>query len=272
MPPLLDVDHITKRFPGTATDALHNVTLDVARGDVIVLIGSSGSGKSTLLRCVAGLETPDSGSIHFAFSGGAESGRRRRKPVGMVFQSFNLYPHLTSLRNVAVALVHVNGYSRAEARRRAADALSLVGLSAFADRHPGELSGGQQQRVAIARALALEPELMLFDEPTSALDPETVGDVLGVMREIATRGMTMLIATHEMEFARDVSDRVVLMSAGEICEQADSASFFVGPSTERGREFLRRFHGTVENFRPTRMADGQDLAEEDTSQRVEECG
>jgi ABC-type polar amino acid transport system ATPase subunit len=240
----LVVDRVSKRFNRAATSALREITLEVGTGEVIVLIGPSGSGKSTLLRCIAGLEKPDSGGISFGFPGRvAAKGRKGYRQVGMVFQNFNLYPHMNSLRNVSTALVHVQGLSRGEARERAAESLAQVGMSAFSDRHPGELSGGQQQRVAIARALALRPELMLFDEPTSALDPETVGEVLSVIRDIASQGMTMLIATHEMAFAREVADRVVLMNQGDICEEADCASFFAGPATERGREFLRRFSG-----------------------------
>ena len=249
MEPILSVQKLCKRFGDHV--ALNDVSLEVERGEVIVLIGSSGSGKSTLLRCVAGLEVPDSGTVQIRAdaagqqAGKQSTGKRRAAPVGMVFQSFNLYPHMNALRNVATALKHVQRLPKNEANSTAMSALESVGLGAFAHRHPGELSGGQQQRVAIARALALRPALMLFDEPTSALDPETVGDVLEVMREIAEHGMTMLVATHEMTFAREVGDRVVLMDHGEIQEQAECRRFFAGPATERGREFLRRFSHEV---------------------------
>ena len=241
MDPVLTIRNLSKRFAKQA--ALDDVSLQVEKGEVIVLIGSSGSGKSTLLRCVAGLETPDSGTVVIEplRQTHETQGRRKPMPVGMVFQSFNLYPHMNAERNVTTALRHVQRVPAPQARRIAMAALESVGMTAFAHRYPGELSGGQQQRVAIARALALSPELMLFDEPTSALDPETVGDVLSVIKDIAEHGMTMLIATHEMAFARDVGDRVVLMDQGQICEQARCDAFFTAPATSRGKEFLRRF-------------------------------
>jgi polar amino acid transport system ATP-binding protein len=246
MEPVLTVRNLCRRFGNNV--ALNDVSLEVGRGEVIVLIGSSGSGKSTLLRCVAGLEAPDSGTVQIRTQQhhGATPRQRKPMPVGMVFQSFNLYPHINAVRNVATALRHVQRLPAAEATRIAVQALDSVGMGKFAHRYPGELSGGQQQRVAIARALALAPELMLFDEPTSALDPETVGDVLAVIKDIAERGMTMLIATHEMAFARDVGNQVILMDHGQILEQARCAEFFAGPVTARGREFLRRFNREVE--------------------------
>lgn len=242
MDTVLAVRHLTKRFSDSAV-ALDDVSVEVRRGEVVVLIGPSGSGKSTLLRCVAGLEKPSEGDITLAAAQPVPADRRakRRPSVGMVFQNFNLYPHLSALENVCTALVHVLGLPRPVARQRGEEVLALVGMATFAHRHPGELSGGQQQRVAIARALALRPSLMLFDEPTSALDPETVGEVLAVIREIAAEGMTMLISTHEMAFAQEVGHRVVLMNLGQVCEESDCASFFRRPATERGREFLRRF-------------------------------
>lgn len=245
MEPVLTIRNLSKRFGKHA--ALDDVSLQVEAGEVIVLIGASGSGKSTLLRCVAGLETPDSGTVVIEplRQENETQGRRKPMPVGMVFQSFNLYPHMNAERNVTTALRHVQKLAAPEARRIAIAALESVGMAAFAHRYPGELSGGQQQRVAMARALALAPELMLFDEPTSALDPETVGDVLSVIKDIAERGMTMLIATHEMAFARDVGDQVVLMDQGQICEQARCDAFFAAPATNRGREFLRRFSREV---------------------------
>jgi len=245
MESVLTVQNLCKRFGEHV--ALGDVSLEVGRGEVIVLIGSSGSGKSTLLRCVAGLEAPDSGTVQIRTQQhhGGTPRQRKPMPVGMVFQGFNLYPHINAVRNVATALRHVQRLPAAEATRIAVQALDSVGMGQFAHRYPGELSGGQQQRVAIARALALAPELMLFDEPTSALDPETVGDVLAVIKEIAERGMTMLIATHEMAFARDVGTQVVLMDHGQIREQARCAEFFAGPVTVRGKEFLRRFNREV---------------------------
>ena len=241
MEAVLAVRNLCKRFGDHV--ALDDVSLRVERGEVIVLVGSSGSGKSTLLRCVAGLETPDSGTIEIETHDHrpGSTSPRYRMPIGMVFQSFNLYPHINALRNVATALRHVQRRPAPEATCIAMQALDSVGMSHFAHRYPGELSGGQQQRVAIARALALAPELMLFDEPTSALDPETVGDVLAVIKDIAERGMTRLIATHEMAFARDVGNQVVLMDHGQIREQARCDAFFAAPATDRGREFLRRF-------------------------------
>lgn len=242
MEPVLTVRNLCKRFDDHI--ALDDVTVQVGGGEVIVLIGSSGSGKSTLLRCIAGLETPDSGTVQIRTRRHEGETFRQRKamPIGMVFQSFNLFPHINALRNVATALKHVQRLPAPEAARIATEALESVGMGKFAHRYPGELSGGQQQRVAIARALALAPELMLFDEPTSALDPETVGDVLAVIKDIAERGMTMLIATHEMAFARDVGNQVVLMDHGQIREQAKCDEFFARPATARGREFLRRFN------------------------------
>ncbi len=242
---VLTIRDLRKRFADHP--ALDGVSLEVSKGEVVALIGSSGSGKSTLLRCVSGLEPPDGGTVEIAGlpTQGEPAIAHKRMPVGMVFQSFNLYPHINALRNVATALRHVQRMSASEARTIAIQSLESVGMGEFAHRYPGELSGGQQQRVAIARALALRPELMLFDEPTSALDPETVGDVLAVIREIAEHGMTMLIATHEMAFAREVADRVVLMDQGKIREETDCRQFFAGPSTERGREFLRRFSREV---------------------------
>ncbi len=238
---VLTIRDLRKRFADHP--ALDDVSLEVSKGEVVALIGSSGSGKSTLLRCVSGLETPDGGTVEIVRlpAQGEPAIAHKRMPVGMVFQSFNLYPHINALRNVTTALRHVQRMSASEATTIAMQSLEQVGMGEFAHRYPGELSGGQQQRVAIARALALRPELMLFDEPTSALDPETVGDVLAVIREIAEHGMTMLIATHEMAFAREVADRVVLMDQGKIREATDCRQFFAGPSTERGREFLRRF-------------------------------
>ena len=221
--------------------ALRDVTLKVAQGEKIVICGPSGSGKSTLIRCVNGLETHEAGRI---VVDGIELGNdvrqveRIRAEVGMVFQSFNLFPHLTVLDNLALAPCWVRRMPRAEAERRALELLERVKIKDQAAKYPGQLSGGQQQRVAIARALAMNPRLMLFDEPTSALDPEMVKEVLDVMMELARQGMTMLVVTHEMGFARAVADRVIFMDRGEIVEEAPPKDFFASPRHERTRAFL----------------------------------
>ena len=230
---------VIKRYG--AFEALRGVDLDVHAGEVVCLIGPSGSGKSTLLRCTNGLETIDGGEV--AFEGGALPREERalrvvRTRMGMVFQSFELFPHLTAIENVAEGLRTVLGKGRAEARRRAAAMLAKVGLADKAPNYPSALSGGQQQRVAIARALAMEPDVMLFDEPTSALDPETIGEVLNVMKRLAEEGMTMVVVTHEMTFARRVGDWVAVFDAGRIVEQGPPAQIFEAPTTERTRDFL----------------------------------
>jgi polar amino acid transport system ATP-binding protein len=224
-------------------DVLKGVDLEVAAGEVVCVIGPSGSGKSTLLRCVNLLEEPTGGTVRVA---GAEltdpdvdiDAARRR--IGMVFQQFNLFPHLTALDNVAIAQRKVLRRSREEAERTARDNLERVGLADKMDSYPAQLSGGQQQRVAIARALAMDPAVMLFDEPTSALDPELVGDVLGVMRKLALDGMTMLVVTHEMSFAKEVADRVVFMDGGVIVEAGPPAQVIGAPREARTRTFLSR--------------------------------
>ncbi len=239
--PLLVLDVVCKSFGGRPV--LDGCSLSVARGEVVVLCGPSGSGKSTLIKCVNGLEPFGSGAITVEGVAVAARGTdlpRLRARVGMVFQHFELYPHMSALANVSLAQVHVLRRSRAEADRRSAELLARVGLADRAHARPAQLSGGQQQRVAIARALALSPALMLFDEPTSALDPEMVGEVLDVMRELAAEGMTMVVVTHEMGFARRVADRVVFLDAGRILEDTPSAAFFEGPRTERARLFLSK--------------------------------
>jgi polar amino acid transport system ATP-binding protein len=212
----------------------------------VFIIGPSGSGKSTLLRCVNRLEEPSAGAITFdgvdVLAPGTDINGIRRQ-MGMVFQSFNLYPHMTALGNVALALRKVLKLSRTEAADRARAALTRVGLADKADAHPNELSGGQQQRVAIARALALEPKIMLFDEPTSALDPELVGSVLAVMRAMRESGMTMVVVSHELQFARAAADRVVFIDHGEIVEQGPPARIFGDPAHPRTREFVARIAG-----------------------------
>ncbi len=222
---------------------LRGIDLDVAPGEVVCLIGPSGSGKSTLLRCVNLLEKPDSGRItvgEFDVTDEDVDLDALRRHVGMVFQQFNLFPHLSVLENCTVAQVKVLKRSKAEAAEVARRQLARVGLAELEDRFPDQLSGGQQQRVAIARALAMDPQLMLFDEPTSALDPETVGEVLAIMRQLARDGMTMLVVTHEMGFAREVADRVVFMDAGVVVETGPAAALIADPQEPRTQDFLRR--------------------------------
>lgn len=240
---VLSVRGVTKTFG--SNEVLKGIDLEVAEGEVIALIGASGSGKSTLLRCINRLETPTSGSV--AFKGQevtAANVNEMRRHIGMVFQRFNLFPHLTALGNVTLAPQKVLGRAGGEVEKEGKDLLKQVHLEAKADSYPGELSGGQQQRVAIARALALQPTLMLFDEPTSALDPELVGEVLEVMRELAKSGMTMLVATHEMSFARDVAARVCFLDAGRILEQGPPNEVLSNPREPRTREFLARILGS----------------------------
>ncbi len=251
-PARLRVTDLHKRYGDHAV--LRGVSLEANTGDVISVIGSSGSGKSTLLRCINLLERPNAGSIEV---GGeplaltmAKDGmlraadtrqlQRVRSEVAMVFQSFNLWSHMTALENVIEAPIHVLKLSRDEAVARARRDLDKVGLANIEDRYPAFLSGGQQQRVAIARALAMEPQVMLFDEPTSALDPELVGEVLAALRTLAGEGRTMIVVTHEMSFARDVSNRVLFLHDGEIAEQGEPKALFAAPATERLRRFLKR--------------------------------
>jgi polar amino acid transport system ATP-binding protein len=221
--------------------ALDGVSTQVTKGEVVCLIGPSGSGKSTLLRCTNGLETIDGGEILFdgiALPRDEQGMRRMRRRMGMVFQNFELFPHKTALANVAIGPRTVLGMAETEANQRAAALLDKVGLADKAGSHPANLSGGQQQRVAIARALAMEPEVMLFDEPTSALDPETIGEVLDIMKRLAEEGMTMIVVTHEMTFARRVADRVVVFERGAIIEEGPPAQIFEAPCVARTREFL----------------------------------
>jgi ABC-type polar amino acid transport system ATPase subunit len=235
---ILDVN----KFYG-ATQVLCDVSLQVCEGEVVVICGPSGSGKSTLIRCVNQLEPIQSGEISI-FGEAIDRSKKGlinlRTRVGMVFQSFNLYPHMTALENVVLAPMKVKAIKRAEAEALGKSLLARVGLAHKADAHPAFLSGGQQQRVAIARALAMQPEIMLFDEPTSALDPEMIQEVLDVIVSLANDGMTMMIVTHEMNFARRVADRVVFMDAGKILEVAPPEQFFTAPREERARQFLSK--------------------------------
>ncbi|WP_244818328.1 amino acid ABC transporter ATP-binding protein [Caballeronia sp. Lep1P3] len=238
--PVISLSGVSKAFG--ATRVLNEITLDVRPGEVLVLIGASGSGKSTVLRIMAGLETTDSGEVWVNKVPLHDPKRAReiRGHVGMVFQQFNLFPHKTALGNVTLALIKARGMSAADARKRAMETLDRVGLADRASHYPSQLSGGQQQRVAIARALAVEPGIMFFDEATSALDPELVGEVTEVMRGLARDGMTMVVVTHEMGFARKTADRVVFMDKGVIAEHGDPEQIFVNPSNERTRQFLSR--------------------------------
>ncbi|MBK6465528.1 MAG: amino acid ABC transporter ATP-binding protein [Rhodobacter sp.] len=235
----VSIHNLRKSFG--AFEALRGISLDIAEGEVVCIIGPSGSGKSTLIRCINRLEdfAPES---QISVAGiPVTTGRSLaavRAEVGMVFQSFNLFPHLTVRRNVMLAPMRVRGVSTAEAAERADKLLTRVGISEQADKYPGTLSGGQQQRVAIARALAMEPKVMLFDEPTSALDPEMVGEVLDVMKSLAHTGVTMIVVTHEMGFARQVADRVIFMDAGEVVEIGAPAEIFANPQHDRTRHFL----------------------------------
>ena len=241
---ILQVNHLSKSF-GTH-EVLKDIDFTVKKGDVTSIIGASGSGKSTLLRCINLLETPSSGEI--LYHGKNVVGRGVNQPeyrshVGMVFQSFNLFNNMTVLENCMVGQIKVLKRGKAEAREAAMTYLTKVGMAPYINAKPRQISGGQKQRVAIARALAMEPEVLLFDEPTSALDPEMVGEVLSVMQDLAQEGMTMLVVTHEMAFARDVSSQVVFMHQGVICEQGTPAQVFGAPRQQETKEFLARFRG-----------------------------
>jgi ABC-type polar amino acid transport system ATPase subunit len=236
-------------------EAVRGVSLEVDRGQVVVVIGPSGCGKSTFLRCINLLEEPSAGTlqvgdrlIEFGAKHSMPRGRdlaRFRARIGMVFQQFDLFPHMTALQNVMSGPVIVKKMTKAEAETVARDLLAKVGLATFADRFPRNLSGGQQQRVAIARAMAMAPEIMLFDEVTSALDPELVGEVLDVMKQLATDGTTMIVVTHEMAFARDVADQVLVMDAGQVVEQGKAEEVLLRPTNPRTASFLSRFHSTI---------------------------
>ena len=240
-PVMISIRNLKKSFGDL--HVLKGIDLDVRRGEKVVVLGPSGSGKSTMLRCINALEDADSGTITVD---GVEVTSRRtninrlREHLGMVFQRFNLWPHKTVLENVMLGQMVVSGRSKAEARERALKMLERVGLAAKADEYPVRLSGGQQQRVGIARALAMDPKAILFDEPTSALDPELVGEVLAVMKSLADEGMTIIVVTHEITFAREVADRVIFMDGGVIVEQGNPEDVLVHPKEERTRAFLKR--------------------------------
>ena len=248
--PMMDAQDVHKRFHNN--EILRGVSMQVRKGEVVCVIGPSGSGKTTFLRCINHLEKINSGRIYIEgeligyrelpdgqlVEDSERNIARMRAEIGVVFQRFNLFPHMTALQNVTEAPMQVKGVSREQAEARAHELLAKVGLAEKANAHPARLSGGQQQRVAIARALAMDPKLMLFDEATSALDPELVGEALKVMRQLAEEGMTMIVVTHEMGFARDVADRVVFMDGGVIVEEGKPADIFTNPREDRTRGFL----------------------------------
>ena len=242
---ILEVKHLSKSFG--KNEVLKDIDFSVNKGDVISIIGASGSGKSTLLRCINLLETPTDGQILYHGTNVADrkvKAHEYRSHVGMVFQSFNLFNNMTVLQNCMVGQMKVLKRSKEEAKEAAMYYLNKVGMAPYIHARPRQISGGQKQRVAIARALAMNPEVLLFDEPTSALDPEMVGEVLQVMQQLAQEGMTMLVVTHEMAFARDVSSRVVYMNNGVICEQGTPKQVFGDPQKQETQEFLRRFRST----------------------------
>ena len=244
MAPIIELRHVDKHFGDL--QVLKDVSLSVGKGEVVVVIGPSGSGKSTLCRAINRLETIDSGEILIEGKPLPQEGRElaaMRAELGMVFQSFNLFAHMSILQNVTLGPVEVLGLSKAEAEQRAMGLLDRVGVASQANKVPAQLSGGQQQRVAIARSLAMHPKAMLFDEPTSALDPEMINEVLDVMVDLARQGMTMIVVTHEMNFARRVADRVVFMADGAIVEEGAPDAFFDHPQSQRARDFLDSIKG-----------------------------
>lgn len=239
---VIETVNITKRF--NALTVFEKLNVNVKKGEVLVIIGPSGSGKSTFLRCLNNLEKIDGGKV--LIDGEELNPKDKSKmrnmiiKMGMVFQNFNLFPHMTALENVMESPITVKGENKEKAKKKAEALLKKVGLLDKSDAYPSKLSGGQKQRVAIARALAMEPEIMLFDEPTSALDPELVGEVLSVMKDLAKEGMTMVVVTHEMSFAKDVGDRVIFMDGGKIVEEGPPEEIFTNPKEERTREFLKK--------------------------------
>ena len=239
---MIRVEHLQKNFG--QLHALKNVTLEVNKGEIVSLIGPSGSGKSTLLRCIHGLEKPDKGKIYMNDElmdpQNKEKYREQRNHMGFVFQHFNLFPHMTVLDNLNLAQTEVLGRSKEDASKKSLELLKRVGLQEKKDSYPNNLSGGQKQRVAIARALCMDPDMMLFDEPTSALDPEMIKEVLEVMKDLGKQGMTMIVVTHEMGFARKVGSRVVFLDHGEIIEDAPSEEFFSNPKSDRAKDFLSK--------------------------------
>ena len=239
----IEIRGLKKYYKGQTIKALNGIDLDVHKGEVIVIIGPSGCGKSTFLRSLNLLEMPTAGVINFGGTDIADPKNdinAHRQKMGMVFQHFNLFPHMTILGNMTIAPIKIKKVSKEEAEKKAMELLRVVGLEDRANAYPSQLSGGQKQRVAIVRALCMEPEVMLFDEPTSALDPEMVGEVLDVMKNLAKDGMTMLVVTHEMGFAREVADRVIFMDEGKILEEGTPAGIFSQPKHERTKAFLNK--------------------------------
>lgn len=244
MDKIIDISNLKKSFG--SNEVLKNIDIHVKKGEVVTIIGSSGSGKSTLLRCINLLEKPDGGEILFKgvdVLNSSNNVNTYRTKLGMVFQNFNLFNTLNVLDNCTVGQIKVLNKSKAEAVKIAKENLKIVGMDKYINAKPNQLSGGQQQRVAIARALSMQPDVLLFDEPTSALDPETVGEVLKVMKDLAHSGLTMIVVTHEMDFAKDVSDRVIFMDNGYILEQGSPQDIFLNPKEVRTKEFLKRFLG-----------------------------
>ena len=239
---MIKLEHITKNFKNLK--AVDDVSLEIKKGEIVCLIGPSGSGKSTVLRCINGLEVPESGDVYIYDQkldlNGEDKGRQLRNKMGFVFQHFNLFPNMTVLENLTLAPIQVMKKSKDEAEEIACQYLKRVGLLDKKDEYPNKLSGGQKQRVAIARSLCMNPEIMLFDEPTSALDPEMVFEVLEVMQELAQEGMTMVVVTHEMGFARTVADRVIFLEGGKIIEENNAEDFFSQPKTQRAQDFLKK--------------------------------
>ena len=238
---MIDVKHLSKNFEGL--EVLHDVSLHVNKGECVVFIGPSGSGKSTFLRCLNLLEVPSSGEITFdgvSMTDPKTDINKMRQKMGMVFQHFNLFPNMSILKNLTLAPIRTKQATKEQAEKKAMDLLKRVGLQDKANSYPAQLSGGQKQRVAIVRALCMEPDVMLFDEPTSALDPEMVGEVLDVMKQLASEGMTMVVVTHEMGFAREVSNRVLFLDGGTIQEEGTPEQIFSHPQTERLRSFLAK--------------------------------
>ena len=240
---IIRVEHLKKYYKGDKIKALDDISIDVTEGEVVVIIGPSGSGKSTLLRSLNLLEIPTDGDIYVddvAITDPKVNINKHRQKMGMVFQHFNLFPNMTILRNLTIAPMKVLGVSKADAEKKAMELLERVGLSDRAGAYPDQLSGGQKQRIAIVRALCMTPEIMLFDEPTSALDPEMVGEVLDVMKELAAEGMSMVVVTHEMGFAREVADKVIFMDEGQLIEEGTPEEIFNHPKSERLQSFLQK--------------------------------
>lgn len=239
---MIKVEHITKQF--NKLKAVNDVSLEIKKGEIVCLIGPSGSGKSTVLRCINGLEIPESGNIYIEGelfdANNKETYAKLKSKMGFVFQHFNLFPNMTVLENLTLAPIQVMKKSKEEAEKTACQYLERVGLLEKKDAYPNKLSGGQKQRVAIARSLCMNPEIMLFDEPTSALDPEMVIEVLEVMQELANEGMTMVVVTHEMGFAKTVGNRVIFLENGQIIEDNNSQDFFTNPKTDRAKDFLNK--------------------------------